>query len=124
MSRAYKCDVCGRFFIRGPQDREARPSLYKKFNGDDKLYSITLDNNLDPVNCKKYYDLCSKCATKIMAFIDAKGGRTPMSKIKATIIMDEDVFDELTITYPVNRVEILDVEPEVREEINGDEDSD
>ena len=121
MSRAYKCDVCGGYFERDTYDRKARPSLYTKFNGDDKLDSITIYNNFDPSNCKKSYDLCSRCATKIMAFIDAKGGRTPMSKIKATIIMDEDVFDELTITYPANRVEILDVE---YKESEGEENKD
>ena len=115
MSRAYKCDVCGGYFERGAQDREARPSLYKNFHRDDKLDGIEIYNYLDPVNTKKSYDLCFRCATKLMAFIDAKGGRIPMGKVRATIIMDEDVFDELA-TYPKHRVEILDVEPEVREE--------
>ena len=52
------------------QSREARPLLFTKINVDDKVDSITIYNNLDPVNCKKSYDLCPGCATSLMEWVE------------------------------------------------------
>lgn len=88
MSRAYKCDCCGK--------------LFESYLEENKIKQITVTENsskLNNMNDKISYDVCKECFTKIEKILNQN------SKIKEKIQSDEkpDCFGTYDEKHPCNK---------------------